>query len=370
MSLRLWVLLKKEFSQLFRDKVLVIVLIYAFTVVVYTGGKGVSLEVRNFPTIIQDQSKSVKSRELISRFRAPYFKILSFVESEREIEEWFQRGEAYLVVVIPPDFEKKVEEGRAKIQVIIDGTISLTATMAISYIAQITQDYAVEVMTYQGSLFFPQIEERIRILFNPNNLSSWFMSLLELFNMTTMISLLITSAALIREKECGTMEQLLVTPVRSWEIFLAKIIPTVVVITLLSMFSLLVMVEGVFKVPVKGSLLLFFLVTSLYVFTIASVGITIATLVQTLSQAMMIILVILVPMLMISGAWSPPEAMHPLIRYLSLLSPMRYYLSFGYGVLLKGNGLEYVWKDILGISFIGVSLFALSALKFKKSFAK
>lgn len=363
-------MLKKEFYQLFRDRVLVIVLIYAFTVVVYTGGKGVSLEVRNFPTIIQDQSNSPKSRELVSRFRSPYFKILGFVESDQEMEEKFQKGEAHLAVVIPSDFERKVEKGKAKIQVIIDGTISLTATMAISYIVQITQDYTVELSSYKFSKPISQVEDRIRVLFNPNNLSSWFMSLLELFNMTTMISLLITSAALIREKEYGTIEQLLVTPVRSWEIFLAKIIPTVVVISLLSLFSLLVMIKGVFKVPIRGNLFLFFLVTTLYIFTISSVGITIATLVQTLAQAMMVIMVILVPMLMISGAWSPPEAMSPLVKYISFFSPMRYYLNFGYGVLLKGNSLEYVWKDILGIAVIGVSLFILSALKFKKSFAK
>ncbi len=363
-------LLKKECLQLLRDKVLVVVLFYAFTVVVYTGGKGVSLEVRNFPTIIQDQSKSPKSRELISRFRSPYFKIMGYVESEKEIERWFQEGKAYMVIVIPPDFERKIGEGRAKIQVIIDGTISLTATMAISYVAKITNEYTVECLPYLNLKEKPFVEDRVRILFNPNNLSSWFMSLLELFNMITMISILITSAALIREKEYGTIEQLLVTPVKSWEIFLAKIIPTLVVISSLSLFSLFLMVKGVFKVPIRGNVMLFFLVTALYVFTVASVGITIATLVQTLSQAMMVIMVILVPMLMISGAWSPPEAMHPLIKYLSLLSPMRYYLNFGYGVLLKGNGIEYVWKDILGIAVLGFSLFVLSALRFKKSFGK
>lgn len=368
--MRFLALLKKETLQLFRDKILIIVLIYAFTVIVYIGGKGISLEVRNFPTVIQDQSKSSKSRELISKFNLPYFKILGFVESEKEIESWFQKGKAYMVIVIPPDFERKLTEGNAKIQIIIDGTISVTAMMAISYVGKITRDYAVEFLPYKSSTQGPFVEERIRIFYNPNNLSSWFMSLLELFNMITMVSLLITSAALIREKEYGTIEQLLVTPVRSWEIFLAKIIPTVVIITLLSFFSLLVMVKGFFKVPIRGSIFLFCVVTALYVFTIASVGIMIATLVQTLSQAMMVILAILVPMLMISGAWNPPEAMHPLIKYLSLLSPMRHYLNFGYGVILKGNGIEYVWKDILGIALIGLSFFILSAFKFKKSIGK
>ncbi len=360
-------LLKKEFLQLFRDKVLMIVLFYAFTVMIYTAGKGVILRVRNFPTIIKDESKTLESRELISKFRSPYFKILEFVESDKEIIEKLDKGEASMAIIIPADFKRNLDKGKAKIQVIIDGTISVTATMAISYVAEIVRDFSLEGINFS---VFPGIEERTRIIFNPNTLSSWFMSLLELFNMITMISLLITSAALIREKEHGTIEQLLVTPVKSWEVFFAKIIPTIVVIGTLSLMSLFVMIKGVFKVPIKGNVFLFFLGDVLYIFTMASIGIAIATVVRNLPQAMMVIIAILVPILMISGAWSPPEAMHPVVRYISYLSPMRYFLDFGYGVLLKGNSLEYVWKDILGIFLIGVLIFIFSSFKFRQSFAK
>lgn len=359
--------MRKEFLQLFRDKVLIIVLFYAFTILIYTAGKGVVLQVQKFPTIIKDESKTPESRELISRFRAPYFKILGFVESEKEILEKLDKGEVSMAIIIPSDFKRKFDKGKAKIQVIIDGTISMTATMAISYVAEIVRDFSLEGVDVS---VFPMVEEKTRIFYNPNNLSSWFMSLLELFNMITMVSLLITSAALIREKEQGTIEQLLVTPVKSWEVFFAKIIPTVVVIGFLSLISLFVMIKGIFKVPVKGSIILFLIGDVLYIFTMASIGIAIATVVKNLSQAMMVIIAILVPMLMISGAWSPPEAMHPLIRYISLLSPMRYFLDFGYGVLLKGNGLKYVLKDILGIFLIGTLLLILSSLKFRQSFAK
>jgi len=143
---RLVVLLKKEFLQLLRDKILIIILIYAFTIDVYVGGKGVKLEVNNFPTIIQDQSKSFKSRELISRFREPYFKILAFVESDKEVVNWLDKGKASMAIIIPPDFERKVDKSQGKIQVIIDGTMSITATMAVSYVAEITNDYAIELL--------------------------------------------------------------------------------------------------------------------------------------------------------------------------------------------------------------------------------
>jgi ABC-2 type transport system permease protein len=371
--MRLFSLLKKEFLQFFRDRVLIFILIYAFTIVVYTGGRGISLEVKRFPVIIQDQSNSRASREFIAKIRLPYFKILGFVNSDKELIEWLDRGKASMAIIIPPDFERKLKKGKAKIQVIIDGTMSMTSTMAISYISDITYNYSLEILEYdlyKRNYSIPMTEEKLRVLFNPNVLSTWFMSLLELFNMITMTSLLITAAALIREKEYGTIEQLLITPVKSWEVFLAKIIPTIIVISILSLISLFIMVKGVFGVPVRGNIFLFFTVTCIYVFSMASIGIAIATMVNNLPQAMMVIIAILVPMLMISGAWSPPEAMHPVIKYISLLSPMRYFLDFGYGVLLKGNNLEYVWKDILGIILIGILLLIFSALRFRQSFAK
>ena len=173
-----------------------------------------------------------------------------------------------------------------------------------------------------------------------------------------------------KRQEYGTIEQLLVTPVRSWEIFLAKILPTVIIVSLLTMLSIFIMIKGVFKVPIRGNLFLFYIVTCLYIFSLSSIGIAIATMVRNLSQAMMVIMIILVPMLMISGVWTPPEAMRLFTRYISLLSPMRYYLDFGYGVILKGNSLKYVWQDILGIIFIGSLLLFFSALRFRQSFAK
>jgi len=130
------------------------------------------------------------------------------------------------------------------------------------------------------------------------------------------------------------------------------------------------MIKGVFKVPIRGSLFLFYPVMIFYVFTMSSLGITIAIVARNLAQSMMLMLVILTPMLMLSGAWTPPESMHPIMRYLSLISPMRYFIDFGYSVLFKGNGIRYVWDDILGIVIIGEILFAFSAYRFRRSFVK
>ncbi|MCS7163499.1 MAG: ABC transporter permease [Thermodesulfovibrio sp.] len=374
--MRLWALIKKESLHLIRDKALIFILLWAFTGAIYTAGSGFTMEVRNFPIVIYDMSKTKESRELISRFQKPYFKIISYIESDKELIKWLDSGKASMAVIIPPDFKRKLDKDNSKIQIIIDGTMSMSATVAASYVSEITFDYSLEILqrklgvTERFLSSIPVIQEKTRIEFNPNTLTSWFMSLLEYFNMITMVALLVTAAQMVREKEHGTVEQLLVTPVRTWEIFIAKIIPTVFAIALLSPISIFGILKGVFNVPLRGSLLLFYPVMLFYAFTISSLGLVISTVARNLAQCMMLMLVILIPMLFLSGAWTPPESMHPMMRYLSLISPMRYFIDFGYSVLFKGNGIRYVWHDIVGIIILGVALFSFSVWRFRKTFAK
>lgn len=374
--MRLFTLIKKETLHLIRDKALIFILLWAFTGAVYTSGSGFTMEVRDFPIIIYDMSKTMESRELISRFQKPYFKIISYIESDKELLQWLDSGKASMSVVIPSDFKRKIDRKGAKIQVIIDGTMSMSATVAVAYVSEIAYDFSIEIlekkMGVTGSFMktLPLIDERTRIQFNPNTLTSWFMSMLEYFNMITMVSLLVTAAAMVREKEHGTIEQLLVTPVRIWEIFIAKIIPTVFAIALLSPISIYGILKGVFNVPLRGNILLFYPVMLFYAFTISSLGLVISTVARNLAQSMMLMLVILIPMLFLSGAWTPPESMQPIMQYLSLISPMRYFIDFGYSVLFKGNGIKYVWHDIVGIILLGAVLFSFSVFRFRKTFAK
>jgi ABC-2 type transport system permease protein len=217
---------------------------------------------------------------------------------------------------------------------------------------------------------YPNIDPRVRIKFNENMSSTWFSSLLELFNMFTMVSLLLTAADLVREKEHGTLEQLLVSPARASEIFLAKIIPTVVVVLGLSALSFLLILEPAFEVPIRGNLMLFYTVSALYVFAMTSMGIAIAVVARNLAQAMMLMLLILQPMILLSGAWNPPEAMSTWMRWLSVISPLRYFIDFGYGVILKGNSLNLVAWDIAGICILGFGLFSFSLWWFQKSLGR
>lgn len=374
---RLSGLIRKEFVQIFRDRALVIILLWAFTAAIFTSGRGRAMEITNVPAVVYDLSRSPASREFLSHLQLPYFKIVAYLNRDQEIAPWLDSAKASIVVVIPPDFQRRVDgAGQAQVQVITDGALAMPATIAVAYIAEISSDYSISVLERRASAAgfslssLPSIDQRVRVQFNPNMLSSWFSSLLELFNMFTMVSLLLTAADLVREKEHGTLEQLLVSPARSIEIFLAKIIPTVVLVLGLSVLSFVLVLRPVFHVPIRGSLVLFYSVAALYVFAMTSMGIAIAVVARNLAQAMMIMLLILQPMIFLSGAWNPPEAMSRWMRWLSLISPLRYFIDFGYGVILKGNGLSFVAWDIVGIAVLGTALFGFSVWWFERSLSR
>jgi ABC-2 type transport system permease protein len=374
---RLLGLIRKEFVQILRDRALVLILIWAFTAAIYTGGHGRAMEVTKLPTAVYDMSRSPASREFLSHIQHPYFNFVAFINREEEISTWLDSGRASIVVVIPPDFQRKIDgQGQAHIQVITDGVVAMQATVAVAYVATISADYSVSVLQSRLGRSgimpaqYPKVDPRIRVKFNQNMSSTWFSSLLELFNMFTMISLLLTAANLVREKEHGTLEQLMVSPARPLEIFLAKIIPTVIVVLVLSVLSFLLVLGPAFNVPFRGSLLLFYSVSALYVFTMACMGIAIAVVARNLAQAMMIMLLILQPMVLLSGAWGPPEAMSTWMRWLGMISPLRHFIDFGYGVILKGNGLAFVAKDIAAICLLGFGLLSFSLWWFRRSLAK
>jgi ABC-2 type transport system permease protein len=366
-------LIRKEFAQIARDRPLVVILLWAFTAAIYSAGHGRATETMHVATAVYDLSQSPESREFISHLQPPYFKIVAYLQHESEIAGWLDRGKAAVVVIIPPDFQRRVDGGgQAHIQVLTDGSLAMPATVSTAYIAAISARYSIAVLERQagsgsGTLARgPALDERLRVKFNPNMLSSWFAALLELLNMCTMVSLLLTAASLVREKERGTVERLLVSPARPVEIFVAKIVPTVVVVLLLSALSFVLVLIPAFGLPIRGSLTLFFSVTALYVFAMTSMGIAIALVARNMAQAVLIMILILQPMVFLSGAWNPPEAMSPWLRGISVISPLRYFIEFAFGVILKGNGLTTVLADVAGIAVLGAVLFAFSLLWFEK----
>lgn len=369
---RLGAMVIKEFRQLAGDWPILFILLWGFSGAVFIAGRAISMDINNYPVAVLDLSRSPDSRELIARLRQPYFKVVEHLQSDAQLTDALDRGRASLGLVIPPTFARDVQSGQGRFQVISDGTQSQMATLAGGYITQLSGDYSVELLerrlgpSQRLLAGLPQVDARPRVQFNPNIESAWFSSLLEMLNMITMISMLLTAAAMVREKEQGTLEQLLVSPLRPAELFAAKIIPTVVVILLLSPLSLFGIVGGVFGTPLRGSVLFFYAVSVLYIASVASLGLYIAMLARNLAQAMMMLFLILFPMLFLSGATTPPESMAPWMRYATLISPMRYYIDFGYQVLFKGNGLAYVWRDILGMLVLGGLMFGFSVARFRR----
>jgi ABC-2 type transport system permease protein len=254
--------------------------------------------------------------------------------------------------------------------VISDGSQSMSATIAGAHIASIASRYAVELLEARlggaGRAGLPQVDARVRVEYNPNLVETWFSGLLEVLNQVTMIAMLLAAAAMVREREHGTLEHLLVSPLRPWELFAAKVVPVVALVPLAALGSVFGIVHGVFGTPIRGSVALFYAVSVVYVFAMASLGLAIAMVARNLGQAMLLLLLILYPMMLLSGAFTPPEAMGPLMRYAGLLSPVRHYVDFGYQVLFKGNGLAYVWPDVLGILGLGVILFGISVRRFAR----
>ncbi len=369
---RIGAMVRKEFRQLFSDLPILFILLWGFSGAIFIAGRVISMDLNNYPVVVLDLSRSELSRELIQRLRPPYFRVVEFAASDAQLVAALDGSRASVAIVIPPDFARAVRAGRGRFQVIQDGTQSQMATLASAHIANLAAGYGVDLLERRSGPVdrvrarLPQVDARIRVVYNPNINSAWFASLLEMFNMITMLSMLLTAAAMVREKEQGTLDQLLVSPLRPAELFVAKILPSMVMVLALSLVGLFGIVQGVFHTPLRGSIAFFYAVSALYVFCVASLGLAIAVLSRSLPQAAMMLFLILFPMLFLSGATTPPESMAPWMRYATLISPMRYYIDFGYQVLFKGNGLAYVWHDILGIVVLGSLMFGFAAWRFRK----
>jgi ABC-2 type transport system permease protein len=368
MAGRLAALTRKEFSQFVRDVPMLLIFVWAFTGAVYTGGHGMATEIHNYPIAVLDLSRGPASRELIARFRAPYFRIDAYPASDRELVTLLDTGRVSLAVVVPPDFERRAAGAGARFQVIVDGSQSMLATIAAAHIASVAGGYAAERLERRAGAGggVPRVDMRVRIEYNANLREQWFSSLLEVLNQVTMVAMLLAAAAMVREREHGTLESLLVSPLRPLELFAAKLVPVVTLVPLAAVGSVLGIVEAAFRTPIRGSVALFYAVTVLYVFAMASLGLAIAVVARNLGQAVLALLLVFYPMMLLSGAFTPPESMGPAMRYAGLVSPVRHYVDFGYQVLFKGNGLAYVWPQVAGILGLGIAVFAVSVRRFSR----
>ncbi|MDR3553353.1 MAG: ABC transporter permease [Syntrophobacteraceae bacterium] len=372
---RLRVMTVKELLQFSRDGALILFMVYAFTFDIYLAGSGVKLQLNMASTVIHDNDRSFASRELIDRFRPPVFNVEGSISRADEGTHLLDHGKTMIVLDIPPRFQQSLLSGApTHVQVRLDASNSVLGMFASSFCRRIVESFGfqtglkrlgVDPRRLQSG---PQVKDSYRVWFNPNQDDRWFMSIAELLNIITLFAILLPACAMVREKERGTVEQLLVTPLTTFQIMFPKVLAMAAVILAGTSISLFGVLRYCFEVPCRGSIILFYAITLLYVFTTAGLGLVISTIARNLGQAGMMAIITYGPMIFLSGAWTPPEAMPRFIRLLMLLSPLHYYIDASYGVLLKGAGLTLLRDSILGMAILGGALFGLGMWRMRRQF--
>ena len=259
-------------------------------------------------------------------------------------------------------------------QVQVDASNAMLGFLASSYAAQIVWQYGFDQalarigVAERSMQNVPMIRDEHRVWYNPNQKDAWFIPIAELLTVITIMAIMLPATAAVREKERGSIEQLLVSPLTPIQILLPKVIAMTLGILSGTAVSLFFVLHGMFDVPMKGSLAFFFAVTTLYTFTTAGLGLYIATLSRNLAQAALLAILVLMPMIFLSGAWTPPEAMPAGMRAAMFLSPLYYFIEMGYGILLKGAGLAVLWDSLLGLTLLGMVIFGFGVWRFKRQF--
>jgi ABC-2 type transport system permease protein len=367
---RIIALLKKEFGQLFKDRRLLPIIFVAPVLQLTLLGFAASLDVKNISMVVCDLDKSAESRSMIQKFtNSGYFTLEYATEEYSTIQQYIDNNKVTMALVIPHRFGDKVlRREPAKIQVILDGSEGNTAAISMGYINQIIIGASTRILTevLGGRAPAGRVDPEVRAWYNPSLKSRNFMvpGVLVLILLITTTNL--TAMAIVKEKEIGTLEQLMVTPIRSFELILGKLFPFIIVGMTNVCVVLTVMVFG-FGIPIKGSVLLLFVLTGIFLMTSLGIGLFVSTISKTQQQAMMTaIFFVMMPMMYISGFVFPIENMPMPLQYLSLCIPMRYYLVIIRSIILKGVGIDMLWPQAVVLLTMGLAILVASALRFRK----
>jgi ABC-2 type transport system permease protein len=360
-------LLVKELRSLRADPIMLVLVVYTFSIAVYTVATGVKLEARDLTIGIVDEDQSELSRTLLGSFGPPLFKVSKRIAAN-EIDAEMNSGRLVFVLEIPPKFQADLQAGRpTTLQLNIDATAMTQAGNGAVYIQQIiAQEIANRQAGRETTTTLP-INLVVRARFNPNLDSGWFSSVMQVLNNVTLLTIILTGAALIREREQGTVEHLLVMPVTPVEIMLAKMTANALVILVAAVASLVFVVEWTLGVPIAGSLLLFVFGTAIYAFSVAALGILLGTLATTMGQFGLLAIPVFVVTQLLSGATTPMESMPLWLQWIMrIFSPTPHFVAFSQGVLYRGAGLDVVWPEIAKIIAIGAAYFAFALARFRK----
>ena len=357
----------KEFIQTFRNRKNW-VLLFGFPIIqLFMFGYVVTTDVNNISTAFYDRDKSQESRELARRLQASgYFSITHYPQSADEIKDLLDRGEVLCAIQINEKFASDIAKGKpAEVQVIVDGTDSNTAMIAMNYASKIIGGYAADRAAPAVKARLTQIEFRTRFWYNPDLKSRNYNVPGVIASIIMLICLMLTSMSIVREREMGTIEQLMVSPIRPFELMLGKTLPFAI-ISFFDMLVVIVLGTLWFGITIKGSLLLLFLGTTVYLLSVLGIGLFISTILRTQQQALMATMFFFMPALLLSGFMFPIDNMPEGFQYLTYLNPLRYFLIIIRGVFLKGSGFDILWPQMAALLFLGSIIITLSSLRFRK----
>ncbi len=369
---RLLSLVRKEFIQFFRDKAMVFLVLYTFMEVAICGW-ALILDVSDLPMAVYDLDHSAESRELIEQFDSvENFTVKHYVNSLDDLDQLITNGEIDMALVIPPDYSRKLVAGeQAKIQLLVDGSNSHIATTALGYAAQLIRDFSADIELERLGLdaealeAMPVINNSIEVLYDPELNFTHFMLLAMVAIAALFIGVLLAAGAIVREKEAGTLEQLMVTPITSTEFILAKILP-MAVIKMVGLGVGVAIAMFLFDVPLRGSLALFFILSTTIFFAAMGLGVYIATFAKNLQQALLLCFFALFPIMFLSGTVVPVSSMPKFLQWLSFVSPLRHYMEIVLGIFLKGVGVLTLWRHVLTLAVFGLAIFWLSVRRLNR----
>ena len=355
----------KELRGLWRDPVMMILIIYSFSFSVYTESKAMPETLSNAAISVVDEDQSLLSSRIVSAFYPPYFVAPRMIDIA-EMDSRMDRGMDTFALDIPPDFERDVLAGKVPaIQLNVDATRMSQAFTGSGYVQQIVTSEVSEYVARHRDATELSVDLALRSRYNPALDPGWFGAITSVIQSITMLSIILTGAALIREKEHGTVEHLLVMPVTAIEIMLSKVWSMGLVVLIASSFAILVVVQVLLEVPLQGSVLLFLAGSLLLLFATTSLGIFLATVSGSMPQFGLLIVLVLLPLQILSGGTSPRESMPEVIQYVMMLAPNTHFIVLSQGILFRGAGLDVVWPQFVALAVIGAGLFWLALARFR-----
>jgi ABC-2 type transport system permease protein len=355
----------KELRSFLHDFVLLGLVIYAFSLAVISQAQSNAQELHNASIGFVDEDHSELSRRIAHAFLPPYFKLPQPI-SERDVVPLMNGGTYTFVIDIPPNFERDVLGGRRPaIQLNVDATAMVQAGLGAGYAQQIIATEITDFLSRAEGVPPSPVNLDTRIVFNPNVITAWFTSVMGIINSVTMLAIILSGAAIIREREHGTMDHLLVMPLTPFEIAMSKVWANGLVITVAAGLSLYIVVRTMLGIPIAGSIPLFMVGVVIYLFFATAIGIFLGTVARSMPQLGLLYMLIYMPMNMLSGGNTPLESMPPWLATVMQASPSTHFVSFAQSILYRGAGIDVVWPQFLAVALIGGLFFGLAILRFR-----